>query len=129
MRADVFEHFTAAFEWIAVGIIVLAFVLSAVSAARDLYRRAPLMTIYRDGRNIFGRGVLVSLQILVAADLIHTVAVEPTFENVGVLGLIVIVRVILSFALDVEIEGVLPWRKRSAVTPVSAVSESDSAAE
>jgi uncharacterized membrane protein len=53
----------------------------------------------------------VSLEILVAADLIRTVAVQPTLENIAVLGLIVVVRTILSFALDVEIDGVLPWRK------------------
>jgi uncharacterized membrane protein len=59
-------------------------------------------------------GVLLSLEILVAADLIRTVAVEPTLENIGVLGLIVAVRTLLSFALDVEIEGVLPWRRGEA---------------
>jgi uncharacterized membrane protein len=53
----------------------------------------------------------VSLEILVAADLIRTVAVQPTLENIAVLGLIVVVRVLLSFSLDIEIDGVLPWRK------------------
>jgi uncharacterized membrane protein len=47
----------------------------------------------------------------VAADLIRTVAVEPTLENIAVLGLIVVVRTLLSFSLDIEIDGVLPWRK------------------
>jgi uncharacterized membrane protein len=53
----------------------------------------------------------VGLEILVAGDLIRTVAVEPKLENVPVLGLIVLVRTLLSFSLDIEIDGVLPWRK------------------
>jgi uncharacterized membrane protein len=53
----------------------------------------------------------VGLEILVAADLIRTVAAEPTLENIAVLGLIVLVRTLLSFSLDIEIDGVLPWRK------------------
>jgi uncharacterized membrane protein len=59
----------------------------------------------------------MSLEILVAADLIRTVAVQPTIENIGVLALIVAVRTLLSFALDVEIDGVLPWRRGQAQTP------------
>jgi uncharacterized membrane protein len=53
----------------------------------------------------------VGLEVLVVADLIRTVAVEPTLENVGVLGIIVVIRTLLSFALDVEIDGILPWRR------------------
>ena len=57
-----------------------------------------------------GRTILLSLEILVAADLIRTVAVDPSIENVSALALIVLIRTILSFSLDVEIEGRLPWR-------------------
>jgi uncharacterized membrane protein len=60
---------------------------------------------------VLGRGILVALEVLVAADLIRTVAVEPTLQNVGVLGIIVLIRTVLSFSLDVEIDGVLPWRR------------------
>jgi len=55
----------------------------------------------------------------VAADLIRTVAVQPTLENVAVLGLIVLIRTILSFSLDIEIEGMLPWRRREQLGPAS----------
>ena len=55
--------------------------------------------------------LLLGLEILVAADLIKTVAVATTIENVGVLGLIVLIRTFLSFSLEVEIEGTLPWRR------------------
>jgi uncharacterized membrane protein len=108
------EHISRAFEWIAVGVLVLAFTLALVWTARDLFQGVTPEAIYRRGREIFGRGVLLSLEILVAADLIRTVAVQPTIENIGVLGLIVVVRTLLSFALDVEIEGLLPWRRREA---------------
>jgi uncharacterized membrane protein len=111
------EHISRAFEWVAVGVLVLAFALALLGTARDLYRGTTPEITYRRGRKIFGRGVLVSLEILVAADLIRTVAVAPTLENIGVLGLIVVVRTLLSFALDVEIDGVLPWRRGEAQTP------------
>jgi uncharacterized membrane protein len=103
------EHISKAFEWIAVAVLIAAFVLGVVAAAAELGPDPG--TAYRRGREVFGRGILLALEILIAADLIRTVAVEPTLENIGVLGLIVVVRTVLSFALDVEIDGVLPWRK------------------
>jgi len=105
------ENISRAFEWIAVGVLILAFVVALGGAAGALLRRASLQATYGRWRAIFGRGLLVSLEILVAADLIRTVAVEPTLENIAVLGLIVVIRILLSFSLDVEIDGVLPWRK------------------
>jgi uncharacterized membrane protein len=105
------EKISRAFEWIAVGALILAFLAALAGAARELLRGASLLATYHQWRAIFARGVLVGLEILVAADLIRTVAVEPTLENIAVLGLIVLVRTLLSFSLDVEIDGVLPWRK------------------
>jgi len=68
--------------------------------------------IYRKLRSFVGRTILLSLEILVAADLIRTVAVDPSLENVASLAVIVLIRTILSFSLDVEIEGRLPWRSK-----------------
>jgi uncharacterized membrane protein len=69
----------------------------------------------RDGyealRETFGGVLLLGLEILVAADLIRTIAVSPTLENVAVLGLIVLIRTFLSLSLEVEIGGELPWRR------------------
>ena len=62
-------------------------------------------------RQTFGGVLLLSLEILVAGDLIRTVAVAPTLDNVVVLGLIVLIRTFLSFSLEIEIDGVPPWRK------------------
>jgi uncharacterized membrane protein len=111
------EDISRAFEWIAVAVLIAAFALAVLAVVRDLVRGAAANATYVRGRRIFGRGLLISLEILVAADLIRTVAVEPTLTNVGVLGLIVVVRTLLVFALDVEMDGVLPWRKRELGAP------------
>lgn len=107
------EDISRAFEWIAVAVLIVAFSLAVFAVTRDLVRGEAASITYRRGREIFGRGLLIGLEVLVAADLIRTVAVQPTITNVGVLGLIVVVRTLLSFALSVEIDGVLPWRKRA----------------
>jgi hypothetical protein len=65
-------------------------------------------------RQAFGGTLLLALEILVAADLIRTVAVSPTLDNVLVLGLIVLIRTFLSFSLEVEINGAPPWRRAVA---------------
>jgi uncharacterized membrane protein len=68
-------------------------------------------TAYHDFRTTLARGILLGLEFLVAADIIGTVAVEPTLDNLYVLGLIVLIRTFLSFSLEVEIEGRWPWQK------------------
>ena len=100
-------------EWIGVAIIVVALFLSAARGVIGLRRGVAGAEVYGGVRAYFGRGILLGLEALVAADLIRTVAVQPTLDNVLVLALIVLVRTLLSFSLDVEIEGVLPWRKRA----------------
>ncbi|MBA4191579.1 MAG: hypothetical protein C0467_26670 [Planctomycetaceae bacterium] len=66
---------------------------------------------YRQFRQDLGRGILLGLEFLVAADIIRTVAVTPTLEGVLVLGLIVVIRTFLSISLQVELEGRWPWQK------------------
>ncbi len=61
-------------------------------------------------RTAIGGTLLLGLEILVAADLVRTVAVAPTLDNVLVLGLIVLMRTVLSFSLETEIEGIVPWK-------------------
>jgi len=69
---------------------------------------------FRRYRANLGRGILLGLELLVAADIIGTVAVTPSFENLAVLALIVLIRTFLSFSLEVEIEGRWPWQRRAA---------------
>ncbi len=66
---------------------------------------------YRQLRTDVGQGILLGLELLVAADIIRTVAVSPTLESVTVLGVIVIIRTFLSMALQVELEGYWPWQR------------------
>ncbi len=69
------------------------------------------MSFYRLYRQLLGRSILLGLELLVAADIIRTVAVTPTFESVGVLAGIVLIRTFLSFSLELEITGRWPWQK------------------
>jgi uncharacterized membrane protein len=70
---------------------------------------------YRIVRTVFGRSILLGLEFLVAADIIRTVAVEPSLQNVAVLGVIVLIRTFLSFSLGVEIDGRWPWQRAAPV--------------
>lgn len=74
--------------------------------------RADAEQVYRSYRQAIGKAILLGLEILVAADIIRTVATEPTFTSVGVLAIIVGVRTVLSMSLQVELEGRWPWQRR-----------------
>ncbi|MEO7663670.1 MAG: DUF1622 domain-containing protein [Candidatus Limnocylindrales bacterium] len=67
--------------------------------------------VYSQFRQQLGRVILLGLELLVAADIIRTVAVTPTLESVAVLGVIVLVRTFLSFSLEVELTGSWPWQR------------------
>ena len=80
---------------------------------------------YRIVRTVFGRSILLGLEFLVAADIIRTVAVQPSLQNVAVLGLIVLIRTFLSFSLEVEIDGRWPWRRAVPVQSGSSTASPD----
>jgi uncharacterized membrane protein len=107
---DVMEHVARAFEVVGAAVLVVGLVWSVVAATRT-WRATDGRTGYRALRETFGGALLLSIEILVAADLIRTVAVTPTLTSVAVLALIVLIRTFLSFSLEVEIEGSLPWRR------------------
>jgi uncharacterized membrane protein len=109
---ETMDDIAKAFEAVGVAVLVLGFAVGFVRAGLASLRREDGQAIYRALRSYVGRTILLSLEILVAADLIRTVAVDPSLENVGSLALIVLIRTILSFSLDIEIEGRLPWRSR-----------------
>ena len=70
---------------------------------------------FRQYRLDLGRGILLGLELLVAADIVRTVAVEPTLQGVLILGLIVLIRTFLSIGLQVEVEGRWPWQEVEAL--------------
>jgi uncharacterized membrane protein len=69
---------------------------------------------YKDLRSNLGRSILLGLELLVAADIVNTVAIEPTLESLAVLAGIVLIRTFLSFSLEVEISGRWPWQQARA---------------
>jgi uncharacterized membrane protein len=66
---------------------------------------------YEDLRRNLGRSILLGLEVLIVADIVRTIIVDPTFESVAVLGVIVVIRILLSFSLEVEIDGAWPWQR------------------
>jgi uncharacterized membrane protein len=127
--------FTEAMEWtsrifevVAIVVLVAGFIAGVVKAlhARLGGREEESYVVMR---RYFGRSILLGLEILVAADLIRTVAVDQTWENVLSLGLIVLIRTFLSFSLEVEIDGMWPWRRwslgKTSGKPASPASSED----
>ena len=108
---EVMEVTAQGFEAFGAAVLVLGLLWSLGLAVLVWRRSRQGQEAYRVLRSAFGGVLLLGLEILVAADLIKTVAVATTIENVGVLGLIVLIRTFLSFSLEVEIEGMLPWRR------------------
>jgi len=108
---EVMEHVARAFEAVGALVLVAGLIWSLVYSAMVWRRSASGRQGYQTLRESFGGVLLLGLEILVAADLVQTVAVEPTLENVSVLGLVVVIRTVLSFSLEIEIEGVAPWRR------------------
>jgi uncharacterized membrane protein len=110
---SVLEDAARAFEALGAAVLAVGLIWS-VAVAGKTWRAAGGRKGYQALRATFGGVLLLGLEILVAADLIRTVAVAPTLENVAVLGLIVLIRTFLSLSLEVEIEGELPWRRGPA---------------
>ena len=90
--------------------ILVSVVLAAAKFALDL--RGDPKTAYDRFRANLGRGILLGLELLVGADIISTVTAPLSWESVGLLGAIILIRTFLSFSLETEIEGVAPWRRR-----------------
>jgi uncharacterized membrane protein len=111
---DATHWITLGFEVIGVVIIVIG---AAAAAVRFATGRSRAEDRYSGLRSDLGRSVLLGLEFLVAADIIGTVAIEPTLDGVIVLGIIVLIRTFLSFSLETEIEGRWPWQRAAAATP------------
>ena len=97
-------------ELAGIAIIVLGALLATITFLRGWSAEQDFRHAYHHFRANLGRAILLGLEFLIAADIIGTVAVDPTFQNLGVLGLIVLIRTFLSFALEVEIDGHWPWQ-------------------
>lgn len=112
-EADWIHLVTRVVEIVGTAIIVVgSFGALAVFLFRMANGTKPRDTLVAAFRSNLGRSILLGLEFLVAADIINTVAVEPTVQSLIVLAGIVLIRTFLSFSLEVEIEGRWPWQKR-----------------
>ncbi|MEX2289163.1 MAG: DUF1622 domain-containing protein [Mycobacteriales bacterium] len=109
--AGVAEKLGLAIEMLGVAAIAASVVLAALVFLTRSVRPQTRDRAYGDTRRCLGRGILLGLELLVAGDIVRTVAVDPTFRSIGVLGLIVLIRTFLSFALEVELNGRWPWQQ------------------
>lgn len=110
---------SAALEVAAIAVILVAAIIAAGRAAKWVYK-GDSAHAYACFKETFGRGLLLGLEILLAADLLWTVAVEPSWENLAALGLLVLIRTFLSWSLEVELEGHWPWQRRKIEAAESA---------
>lgn len=110
------------FEAVGAVVLLVGLVLSAGLAIRSLTRTRDPQMAYRVLRRSFGGAIILGVEVLVAADLVRTVAIAPTIENALSLAIIVLIRTILSFSLETEIEGVVPWR-RAATSGASHIAK------
>ncbi|WP_215398104.1 DUF1622 domain-containing protein [Rheinheimera oceanensis] len=114
MAGSVPEWCAMAIELLGIAIITVIAIYALVHAGIRLVKGDVVSDIQQQVRQQLGRGILLGLEFLIAADIIHTVAVELTFENVGVLALVVLIRTFLSFTLELELTGKWPWQQTGA---------------
>ena len=91
--------------------ILIGAVAATVRYLLSLRRRTEARDPLACYRSDLGRAILLGLEFLVAADIVHTVAIEPTLDSLAVLAVIVLIRTFLSFSLEVELEGRWPWQR------------------
>jgi uncharacterized membrane protein len=123
---EVMERVAQAFE--ALGVLILgvgtlwSFLLAGLAWRRSGHAERGFAIL----RQAIGASLLLGLEVLVAADLVRTIAVAPTLDNVLILGLIVLIRTFLSFSLEIEMTGMAPWHRgsgsRAGMTSAAAAS-------
>ena len=105
------DQLAKALELVGVAIILGGIISATVTFLRDGSRKGDWRSAYPGYRSDIGRGILLGLELLVGADIISTITAPLTFESVGLLAAIVVIRTFLSFSLETEIEGCWPWQR------------------
>ena len=100
-------------ELAGVVVLLIGAALAAIVFIRRLGGAVAFETAYTGLRRDLGRAILLGLELLVIADIIGTVAIEPSLANLAVLAVIVLIRTFLSFALELEVSGRWPWQRES----------------
>ena len=99
------------FEVAGVAILAIGSVIAGVRFLSGL--AGPVSEAYERVRTDVGRAILLGLEVLIIADIVQTITVDTTLESAFTLGVVVLVRTFLSFSLEIELEGVVPWRRRA----------------
>jgi len=107
---SVLEIVIAAIEFLGAGVIIIAAAVATLVYLRNGFARGTWGAEFQTLRATLGRGILLGLEFLIAADIIRTVTLSPTLDSLVVLGGIVVIRTFLSLSLQVEIEGRWPWQ-------------------
>lgn len=105
------------FEVVGVGVMIVGFIVAIALGAHSWVVSKNGRTAFQTLRDSLGLVILLGLEVLVAADLVRTVTSTPSLTDALVLGIIVIIRTILSFSLQIEIEGVVPWKRAMLTAP------------
>ncbi|MHB8119705.1 MAG: DUF1622 domain-containing protein [Methanothrix sp.] len=111
--SDLVRSFSSAIELLGVLLIVSGVFCASSNALIGYKRKLDPLLIYNQLKTGIARTLLLGLEILVAADVIRTVALQPSIENLESLGLLILIRTVLSWALIVEIEERWPWNKKT----------------
>jgi len=109
---DAMERVVQGFELAGVAILVVGSLVALVSTGASV-RRIGAAAAYKRARSDVGRSILLGLEVLIIADIVQTITVDQSIGSALTLGLIVLVRTFLSFSLEVELDGELPWRRAS----------------
>ncbi|MGP3534439.1 DUF1622 domain-containing protein [Microbacterium sp. RD1] len=108
---DLFTAVAVAFETIGAVSMALGFVLAVILSIRAFTRRQGGAAAFSVLRTTLGGAILLGLEVLVAADLIRTITQKPSLEDALILAIIVLIRTVLSISIQIEVDGVLPWRR------------------
>lgn len=108
--AEIFKITVVVFEALGVAVLIFGFVLSIAHFIKRVFQVTERHEAFREFRKDFGHTLLVSLDLLVAADIILTITLELSFETLGMLALLVLIRTFLHFFLELEVSGHWPWQ-------------------
>jgi uncharacterized membrane protein len=108
---EVISNVVKGVEAVGAAILVLGGLGALIAFALAWTRPATRAGAYVTLRQTLGRVILLGLEVLIIGDIVRTIIVDPTVESVAVLGMIVLIRIVLSFSLEVEIDGVWPWSR------------------
>jgi len=117
MDHEIFDTVARVFEFVGVGAMAVGILVAIGLAIRSWVTKKDGRTAFKVLRDSIGLVILLGLEILVAADLVRTVTSTPSLTDAIVLAIVVLIRTILSFSLQIEIEGVAPWKRALLTSP------------